>query len=198
MGLRDIVIVAVAAGLAGCAAASIPSTPVASMPPMNEPVRKVGYQEHGRLNGKEVVSTLVSETPTERYWSRNDGCSSRLLKSGFAPSLAWAGCPGSADGTQTAILKGDVWPLSLGKKWSYAFKGADANGNQWTGDRSCAVEGARIRTALGELDTFQVTCRDPWSTYSYFVSPQHGTTVYFERLRRRDGDRQVFELTRAE
>lgn len=198
MGLRELVLVLGATALAGCATTSIPSTPVATLPPMSEPERGVGYKEHGRLNGKDVVTTLVSETATERYWSRTDGCSTRSLRSGFAPSLAWSGCPGSADGTQTATLKGDVWPLRLGKRWSYAFNGADANGNRWSGDRSCTVEGARIRTALGELDTYKVSCRDPWSTYSYFVSPQVGTTVYYERLRRRDGDRQIFELTRAE
>ena len=198
MDLKHLALIVIGAGLVGCAASAIPSTPVASLPAMAEPERKVGFKEHGRLNGTDVVTTLVSETPTERYWSRNDGCSTRSLKSGFAPSLAWSGCPGSADGTHTATLKGEVWPLSLGKKWSYAFNGADANGNRWTGDRSCTVEGARIRTALGELDTYKVSCRDPWSTYSYFVSPQHGATVYFERLRRRDGDRQIFELTRVE
>ena len=178
MGLRELVLSMIGAGLVGCAATSIPSTPVASLPPMSQPERPVGYKEHGRLNGKDVVSTLVSQTATERYWNRDDGCSTRSLRSGFAPSLAWSGC-GSADGTNTATLKGEVWPLTVGKKWSYVFSGADANGNRWSGDRSCAVEGARIRTALGELDTYKVSCRDPWSTYSYFVSPELGATVYF-------------------
>jgi hypothetical protein len=168
----------------------------APLAPMPQPQLRPGYTEVTLYNGKEMTSTLVSEDANSRSWKRSDGCQATTPKTGFGPAYRWENCNGST-GTATAKLEGEIWPLAVGKTWSYTYSGSNARGASWSGTRSCSVRGtARIATPAGEEDTFKVACRDHDSTHTYYVSPARKATVRYEQYRQ-DGWRVTSELIRA-
>jgi hypothetical protein len=195
MTLGRILLIVVATALAGCAGVKEleVTTPLAPMP---QPEIRPGYTEVVVFNGTEMTSTLVSEDMTTRSWSRTDGCTVTTPKAGFGPALAWANCNGGT-GSASAKLQGETWPLTVGKTWSYDYSGVNSRGNKWSGTRTCAVKAmARIPTRSGEEDTYKVSCSDPDSTYTYYVSPARKATVRYEQSRR-DGWRVLSELIRT-
>src|SRR5207245_2347058 len=111
----------------------------AQLAPMPQPDFKVGSKETGLVNGREVTTTLVSEDANARSWSRTDGCTATTPKVGFGPALKWNNCYGTS-GTATVTLQGEVWPLTVGKMWSYNYGGFDGQYN-FNGTRSCEVKG---------------------------------------------------------
>jgi hypothetical protein len=190
-----LVVTAVLIALASCATVKEleVKTPLA---PMAQPDARPGYTEVVLHNGTEMTQTIVSEDATTRSWTRSDGCSWTGPKAGFGPSFVWANCNGNT-GSATVRFQGDIWPLAVGKTWSYAYSGIDARGNTWSGTRSCAVKTtSRIPTSIGEEDTYKVTCIDHASTYTYYVSPARKATVRYEQ-HRRDGWRVLSELVRT-
>lgn len=192
---RALVLIGVLTALASCA--TVKELEVrAPLAPMPQPQLQPGYAEVTLYNGKEMTSTLVAEDATTRNWKRSDGCSATTPKSGFGPAYKWENCNGST-GTVTSRLEGEIWPLAVGKTWSYTYSGSNARGATWSGTRSCAVRAtARIVTPSGEEDTFKVACRDHDSTYTYYVSPARRATVRYEQYRQ-DGWRVTSELIRA-
>ena len=192
---RALILIIAMSTLASCATVKEldVTAPLASMP---QPQLQPGYTETTLYNGKEMTSTLVAEDATTRSWKRSDGCAATTPKSGFGPAYRWENCNGST-GTATAKLEGEIWPLAVGKKWSYTYSGSNARGATWSGTRSCTVKAtARIATPGGEEDTFKVVCRDHDSTHTYYVSPARRATVRYEQSRQ-DGWRVTSELIRA-
>ena len=192
---RALGLIAVLAALASCA--TIKELDVATpLAPMPQPEIQPGYAEVTLFNGKEMTSTLVGQDATTRSWSRSDGCSAVTPRSGFGPAYRWADCNGST-GTASVKLEGEIWPLVVGRNWSYAYSGVNARGAAWSGRRTCTVKNTvRIPTPAGEEDTFKIACSDHDATHTYYVSPARKATVRYEQSRR-DGWRVTSELIRV-
>ena len=168
------------------------------LPPMQRPERNVGFKWVGLKNGKEVDLTLVAKTANTESWQMSDGCSwTRPNTDPFAPSVKWSGCANN-DGTSVVkLLGGDPWPLQVGKKWTYSLRGSNVTGGSWDTNRECEVKGvARIKTKLGEHDTYKVVCTVPWGTRTWYMSPSLKTSVRYIYDHDRRG-RTVYELIKT-
>ncbi len=102
----------------------------------------------------------------------------------FSPSLSWQDCRGSA-GHAKVTVKGELFPLEVGKKVVYSVAGTSTKGS-WTGDwqdrRVCEVaDQVRIRTISGEYDTWKVKCTDKNNTHVNYISPELGFVVAQKR-----------------
>ena len=155
----------------------------AELAPMSEPAPwKEGYTRILLINGKTEAMTLISRTP-EGLTFRQAGCEyTRREQTLFAPAISWRNCPGGSDGTRTYQTKGEIWPLVVGKTWSYESKGENVRGDAWSDVRRCKVQGVyHVTTEGGEYDSYKVTCTSSNWTRIYYVSPELKTTVYFKR-----------------
>ena len=145
---RALVLISALTALASCATVKELEV-TAPLAPMPQPQLRPGYTEVTLYNGKEMTSTLVAEDATTRSWKRSDGCSATTPKTGFGPAYFWENCNGST-GSATSKLEGEIWPLAVGKSWSYTYSGSNARGATWSGTRSCTVKmTARIATPAG-------------------------------------------------
>ena len=169
----------------------------AQLPPMQKPERNVGFKWVSLKDGKEVVFTLVAKTADRESWQRSDGCSWTKPNTGFAPAVKWSGCA-SNDGTSVVnLLEGNPWPLQVGKKWTYSLRGSNVVGYSWDDKRHCEVKGvARIKTKLGEHDTYKVVCTDPWQTRTWYMSPSLKAGVRYIKDHDTRG-KTVYEFIRA-
>lgn len=156
----------------------------AALPPMPEPDFEVGYTRVSVKDGTtERRNTLIAQNAETRTWRSNTGCSWTSPRPGFAPSTNWSGCP-NADGTNavTPINASNIYPLSVGKRWSYRLSGKNVVGFSWEGERRCEVEGqARVTVPKGAYDTYKVVCDDPWSVRTWYLAPEVGDAVLFTR-----------------
>ena len=152
----------------------------AQLPPMQRPERNVGFKRVTLKDGKEVDTTLVAKTADTESWQRSDGCSWTRPTTGFAPSVKWSGCA-SNDGTSIVkLVEGDPWPLQVGKEWTYSLRGSNVVGYSWDTKRECEVkEVARIKTKLGEHNTYKVVCTDRWNIRTWYMSPSLKTYVRY-------------------
>ncbi len=161
----------------------------AELAPMSEPAPlKEGYTRVFLVNGKTDSETLISRTAEGLTFRQATGCEyTRREQTPFAPSISWRNCPGGPDGTRTYQPTGDVWPLVVGKTWSYESKGENVRGDAWSDVRRCKVNGVYyVTTEAGEYDTYKVTCTSSYWTRIYYVSPELKTSVYFKRTHNRD------------
>lgn len=155
----------------------------AELAPMSEPAPwKEGYTRILLINGKTEAMTLISRTP-EGLTFRQAGCEyTRREQTLFAPVISWRNCSGGSDGTRTYQTKGEIWPLVVGKTWSYESKGENVRGDAWSDVRRCKVQGVyHVTTEGGEYDSYKVTCTSTYWTRIYYVSPELKTSVYFKR-----------------
>jgi len=171
--------------------------------PMSKPRdRDVGFKWFGVGNdGQEVVVEVIAKDSDTTTFRDNTGCRwvSRL-GSWFGGALEWSGCGGTGGRRRTDFPdEADIWPLSVGRSWSYYEHGRNDNGNRWEGRRRCEVAGtATFKLEAGLDDTFKVVCNDPWSRHTYYVSPAHQTTVRFERVNKRHGTTWSRQFRRLE
>lgn len=177
--------------------------------PVPRPERAVGYKVVTLRDGKEEVSTLIEQTVDTETWLNSTGCRAVVLRTGFAPALAFDNCEGET-GTQTVkLLRGTPYPLTLGGKWAYSYSGTNSRGDQWSGQPSCEVAGtARVKTVSGEHDTYKVACEDTTRSSktfrTYYVSPELQASVLQDRYRVRywsgapPPDRTKWELVKHE
>lgn len=154
-----------------------------ALAPMPRPERKVGYKIINLRDGREVVSTLVEQTDTTQTWSDSLGCRVVVLRTGFAPVLETSNCDGNSIAQAVTLVRGTPYPLTAGGKWQYSYSGKDGRGNQWSGQRHCAVQGtSRVKTVSGEHEAYKVVCEDNQgnmsTTFTYYVSPALQTTVF--------------------
>ena len=149
----------------------------------------VGTQFQALRNGEPVTYSVDAVNGDSSVGSDNDGCRYTELNWAYAPSLKWENCNGST-GTQTITkVKGSPWPMSVGTKFSYKFRGSDSSDN-WTGVRKCVVTGTEhVATQLGEFDTYKVECRDPWSKRTWWYAPEIGRNVKSKRKHNTDSSR---------
>lgn len=154
----------------------------AELPPMSEPAPwKEGYARIVLVNGKTDAITLISRT-SEGLTFRQAGCEYTLREQTFfAPAISWRNCPSGADaGTRTYQRKGNVWPLVVGKTWSYEVQGENVGGDSWSDVRRCKVNGVyHVMIEADEYDTYKVTCTSKYWTRTWYLSPELKTDVYF-------------------
>ncbi len=179
---------AIALVISGCESTATqgPATTTAStevtLPPADKPATDpVGTKFHTLRNGESIIYTVNSVKGDTHSGSGSNGCSYTELIWAYAPSLEWANCSGST-GTQTITSsKGSPWPMSVGTKFSYKFKGSDGS-DSWKGYRNCKVVGTEhITTQMGEYDTYKIECKDPWSKRTWWYAPEIGRNVFSKR-----------------
>jgi len=165
------------------------------LPPADEPAaRTVGSIWKGLKDGQPYTATLVSETDSTESYEDSAGCTWTRHKGWFiAPATEWANCEGNT-GSATVDLNGSIFPLTVGKSWSY-----DVDGGDWQTARDCEVEDAvRVKTGLGEHDTFKWVCTDKWNTRTRYYSPALQTNVHTERHRRHKAQFIRYEFIKFE
>lgn len=182
--------------LAGCAGPVEEAEVTAALAPMVQPDRAVGYTWTGLRNGEPFSMKIVSDNGDAWDWETSDGCKFTSSKLGFAPGKKWSNCGNLTDGQQTSVRTGDVWPLEVGKRWSYALSGSNAKGNSWESTRNCeVVSTTNIKTALGPTDAYKVMCRDKWNVRTFYFSPEMGELVFWEWHRKNQNQRIRHEIT---
>lgn len=135
----------------------------------------------------------------------NTGCTwARDLSYGrfFSPTKSWEGCGGSTGYREFSGMSGDdIWPLEVGKAWSYAATGF-SNGNGWDSGTGCEVTGtARVTVPAGSYDTYRVLCNSKWTKQTFYVSPEEGHPVKFSQERndrRSSAAEYTWEYVRSE
>lgn len=150
------------------------------MAPAEKPAdRKVGTVWRALKDGSPYSTTLIKDTGSSDTNEDSEGCSWTKPKGFYSPSTEWKNCNGS-DGTALVSLSGEIFPLQVGKEWSY-----DVDGDNWRTTRNCIVEDtARVKTGIGEHDTFKIVCTDKWNTRTRYYSPKLQTSVFLDRNRR--------------
>lgn len=124
----------------------------------------------------------------------SDGCS-WTSESQIAPSAIWSSCAPFDDGTMTFTKTGEIFPLEVGKSMAFAVSGSNVAGNSWENTRNCSVEGtAQVSVPAGTFDTYQMVCDDGSTRRTYFMSPDTGTPVLYERYRRRNNETSLYRL----
>lgn len=158
--------------------------------PMQKPNYQVGFKRTYREDGKtqtsdELLETIKVKGVPAYSWADSKGCKWHTGTDLFSPSSWWESCEPWTDGTQTYKAKGEAWPLKVGHEWKYRVKGSDAN-ESWQTTRKCSVkEAVRVRTSMGEFDTFKVLCDDSWNRRTWYMSPELNAFVYFTRQKKR-------------
>ena len=193
--LRSILIATFAAlAITGCNTPSIKEEKIGvQIPAMTQPEYNVGYERALTRNGDPYKSQIIKAENGQLHWQADDGCN--WISDGFfMPSLQWNDCSSVIDGKQTVTASGGAWPLKVGQRWSYEFKGTNANGNHWQGKRECVADSAtRITVADVAHDTIKVICDDQFSNRTFYISPTIGDFVRYERRRKRTGSLDVYE-----
>ena len=164
----------------------------AELPPAELPVIRVGDKSVYRdKKDKEFTYEVTSVDTESTSGLSNDGCRWTSVI-GYGPTLEWSGCGGS-DGTQTIKKReGNLWPLQVGNKVRWKFKGKNNRGNSWSGTRKCNVKGtANVTVPAGNFDTYHIICTEDWSRREWQLaqvsrrewhySPELGVSVTFLR-----------------
>ena len=154
-----------------------------AIPVLNMDERKVGWEWHFvDEDGNPGFMKKTADTATTASYWRSDGCTWTRMKSGFAPALEWENCPSS--GTSAYELYGDpIWPLKVGNKFGYKGSGASKSKKKAKKfNRKCEVlSQQRLKTVLGEFDSYKVRCKDRWITRYWWLSPEVGTAVLYRQ-----------------
>jgi hypothetical protein len=183
--LKSVCISVVAVSLLGaCQTTKIETKPVsAALAPMEHTEFAVGTTWTWRkADGSVGVDTKIAADEASATYEDDKGCSWILPREPFAPAAQWNNCGRHASGTQTATLDGEIWPLEVGKSWSYPLTGSNSKGDNWEGVRKCNVAGeAQVTVPAGTFDTFHVICSDEWNENQFYMSPDLKTNVLFQR-----------------
>lgn len=155
--------------------------------------RNVGSVWRALKDGEPYATTLISTTDSSETYEDTDGCTWTRPKGFYSPSTAWSNCGGN-DGTAIVTLSGKIFPLQVGNSWSY-----DVDGGNWQTARNCeVVDTARVRTGLGESDTFKIVCSDKWNTRTRYYAPKLGTSVFLDHNRRTKAQHIRYEFIKHE
>lgn len=180
-----------------------PSKP---MQPMKKPENhavgsKFIYQDNRDNKATKHHELLSRDEVGIATWKQNNGCSySRTIW--FQPSQTWDSCGanGKSSGSQTSKLKGEIWPLTKGKKFSFNVKnGRNSKGDTWSNYVKCkAKKEVRIKTAAGEFDAYKVVCNGKWTTTTRYMSPETQGSVAYRRVHKKRGEEENTEWLRWE
>lgn len=148
---------------------------LSNLEPLQKPATfSVGNTWKALKNGSPFETTVISASVDAAKWKTNDGCIQQNSNEIFAMCIKWENCSWGADGGSSSKLKGESWPLIVGKKWKYKI-----NGQGWATTRSCKVTDAvKVSTGLGEFDTYKVECKDTWNKEVWYMDTKTGNIVY--------------------
>ena len=165
-----------------------------SLEPMVKPTLHVGaVQTIRNLKGREFTFTLVAIDENTVTWQNEAGCT---LTRPHEQMTQWTKSRNCGNNYQTKLeLKGEIWPLTVGGKWSYKYSGADSRGNVWRGSMHCRVKGQeRVEVQLGAFDTYHVTCKTTNFLREWWMSPELGVAVRYKFYDSRRGRRRGWDL----
>ncbi|MEL6999445.1 MAG: hypothetical protein AAFP68_14370 [Pseudomonadota bacterium] len=183
-----------AAVLTACAP-EVETLPVsAKLDPMPLRIPVVGDTKVWKVGDEQLTRVTVAVNGASQNVEGSDGCSF-TEDPGFAPGPVWAGCPDFTDGSQSYVKSGEIYPLAIGQKVSYAVKGQNVSGDNWETTRNCTVlETVKVTVPAGSFDTFHVSCNDQFTNRDFYVSPDLGTTVLIRRHRKSRNETKMFEM----
>ena len=155
----------------------------AELPPAELPVRRVGDKSvYLNKKGKEEtyeVTGVDSESTSGQ--SIDDGCSWTSVN-GFGPVIEWSECPGGSGTRTIKKRKGGLFPLEVGNKASWKFRGKNNKGDSWSDTRKCHVKGtANVTVPAGSFDTFHIVCSENWARWELHYAPELGVDVTYRR-----------------
>lgn len=190
--LNRFIVCIAALGLVACQTTSVKEeVATAQLPPMQEPQRAAGLRMAVLRDGVEGWSGISSMQGSVAEWKLDNGCIS-LGRGETWPAEKWTACKPYTDGEQKVTLNGEIYPLTVGKKWSFNTNGRNVKGETWTNQRNCEVKGVvRITTVTGAHDTYKVVCDQRGSSRTWYMSPSAGQVVAFERNDNRHGREYV-------
>jgi len=184
---------------------------VSELPPMEKPGinPKTRVVEFDNRNGNErYYDILALDSNGNHNGENNDGC--KWLNSGdhVSPALSWDDCSTDPEWNSGKNINqkktGEIWPLAVGKKVTYSYTQVNAQGqNKGSTSRKCeVVEQVNITTALGNMDTYKVSCfrrKGDWSkTRIFYFSPEHEYAVKYLERSSSEGVERDRELVRVE
>jgi hypothetical protein len=180
-----VAVAALTAGLLAACEAPIETQPAsATLAPMPKPPDpKAGDIVVGERNGERTTIEVVSLDGSVMTATDSRGCTYKrdLQYSMFSPAIAWnANCSSSAGQVEIHSMKGEIWPLQVGKTWSYDADGQTSS--QWTSDMTCSVKDtAFISVPAGSFDTYHVACSTKWYTKDFYVAPEAEIAVLVQQ-----------------
>lgn len=185
---------ALAAAILAACAPKVETQPVAeALAPMAQRLPVVGDTKVWAVGDEQITRITKSVSGDVETVENSDGCS--FVSAEFAPSQSWQNCEQFADGGHTYTKEGEIFPLEVGKTMSFPLKGNNVDGDSWETTRVCTVEGtARVTVPAGTFDTYHVTCNDRFTNRDHFVSPEVGTTVLFNRYRKRTNETKTWKM----
>ncbi|WP_299614770.1 hypothetical protein [Pelagibius sp.] len=177
--------VAAVALTAGCAGdPAINREASVELAPMEKPAvleGKLSWLDKGEPALMEIAMTGEGMVAGAWVEGTRKGCS-WVNDSWFAPTLSWKDCEGST-GTQEATKSGDIWPLAVGMAESYKVKGKNAKNETWQTTRRCEVSDmVMVSVQDKQYPSYEVICRDSWSTRTWYISPELKRTLKFKRV----------------
>lgn len=165
-----------------------------SLKPMEKPAPlpivagdKWYWLKSGFFNTDKKDHIIYYETvDAEKYSVKvSNGCSWTRMTGMFAPELKWYDCYQERSGTQKIINAiGNPWPLSRKTEFQYEFTGKwdDGFGAKWHQIQKCKVDKqVRVKVPMGEFDTYKLVCEDPSLRWTYWISPELGHRVAYEK-----------------
>ena len=147
---------------------------------------------------RERRNEVTSRDDRQITITSDNGCIFSVPMTGFGPSYSYKNCDGYTATQEVEPPSESPYPISVGKSWSYVYSGI-WEGEPWKDTRKCSVEAtARVTVPLGDFDTFKVVCNDRWTRRTWYVSPEVGRSVKYERYHKRRRSTNWLELVRVE
>ena len=170
-------------------------TESSQLSPMPKPEQYIGdsVTEKGS-KGKVSVRTIIAIDKNTITWQYPNGCTIKYPHEEFSQMVERKNCGRADFTTALKLIKGEIWPLTVGKKWQYRYSGGDKSGSKWKGKMRCkAKKQVRVDVPAGSFETYHIVCDTKNYRRQYYVSPELGISVKF-KFKKRGGDRFESEL----
>lgn len=153
------------------------------------------WLENGQKELRNEVTALDDRQLTV---AGDNGCTFSVPITGFGPSYFYKNCGGYSGTQEVEPVSESPYPISVGKSWNYVYSGI-WEGEPWKDTRKCSVDGtARVTVPLGDFDTFKLVCNDRWTRRTWYVAPEVGRSVKYERYHKRRHTTRTLELIRVD
>ena len=154
----------------------------AELPPAELPVRRVGDKSVYRDKKGREITYEVTKVDDETYSGHgSDGCIWTSVID-YGPALEWRNCDGNTGTHTIKKRKGGLFPLEVGNKVRWSFRGKNDKGNKWRNSRKCHVkETANVTVPAGNFDTFLIVCTESWARFEWHYAPELGISVTSRR-----------------
>ena len=169
-------------------------TESSQLSPMPKPEQYIGDSVTEKWSKGEVsVRTIIAIDKNTITWQYPSGCTIKYPHEEFSQKVEGKNCSGADFTTALKLIKGEIWPLTVGKKWRYRYSGGDKSGSKWNGQMRCkAKKQVRVDVPAGSFETYQIICYTKNYRRQYYVSPELGISVKYKFTGR--GDRFESEL----